>query len=265
MSPLLTVAVLAAMLQQPNAPPAEPPSQELLLAAVNHINAQQLDSAAILLRRVGESPSRLVADRLKAWILLGVVDYYRRGDSASADALRHALALDPEVRAPGITNDYPDVARILEAERLALSGRRPPVDTAPTVDPLPITADTIVHDCLARCPEGVQPPHFTYFPDLGFLEGDPGMGAGRNDRRMRSFLLFHGVVGGDGRLRPETVDVQGGSARGMEGQMRRALFQARFSPGRYLGNPASTRIAIRFDFEAEGSGQVRYSYRVVAR
>jgi len=265
MSPLLTVAVLTAMLQQPQAAPAEPPSQELLLAAVNHINAQQLDSAAILLRRVGEAPSRLVSDRLKAWILLGVVDYYRSGDSASADALRRALALDPEVQAPGIATDYPDIARILERERLTLAGRRAPVDTAPTRDPLPLVpADTIVYDCLAKCPEGVRAPSFTFFPDLGFLEGNPGAGAGRDDRRMRSFLIFHGVVGADGVVRPETVEMQGGTARGMESQMRRALFQARFDPARAFGAPASARVALRFDFEAEGSGQIRYRYRVVA-
>ena len=265
MSPLLSVAVLAALLQQTHATSVEPPSHELLRAAITHIQTRKLDSAALLLRRVGEEPARLASDRVKAWVLLGVVDYYRSGDSASAEALRHALEIDPEVKAPGIAADYPDVARILEAERLAIAGRRPPVDTAPKVDPLPYLPDTVVHDCLAKCPAGVEPPHFTFFPDLGFIEGNAGAGAGRTDRRMRSFLIFHGVVNANGILLPETIEMQGGTARGLESQLRRGLAQARFAPGLFFNSPASTRVALRFDFEAEGSGTIRYRYRVVAR
>jgi len=48
-------------------------------------------------------------------------------------------------------------------------------------------------------------------------------------------------------------------------QIERALPQARFRPGFAKGVPVRTRVQLRFDFEAEGTGMIRYTYRVVGR
>jgi hypothetical protein len=88
---------------------------------------------------------------------------------------------------------------------------------------------------------------------------------GVSDRRSRSFLQFEAVVSPDGVLEPESVVVSGGTARGAEGEIRRALLQARFHPGRGAAGPVRARVRLRFDFEAEGTAWVKYSYRVTAR
>ena len=52
-------------------------SRDTVLEAANaQIAARNLDSASTLLRRVAEAPDRPVADRVRAWVLLGVVAFY---------------------------------------------------------------------------------------------------------------------------------------------------------------------------------------------
>lgn len=263
MSSLYTVAVLTAMLQQTPVAAVEEPSQQLLVAAVKHMNAQRLDSAALLLRRVADSPTRAASDRVRAFVLLGVVDYYRSGDSASAVALRQALVLDPGLQVPALDSTHPDVARILAAQRAAVA---PSVAAAPpAVDTQPASSAEApaLLDCLTKCAPGGRPPHFTQFPDMQFRDGNAGIGV--YERRLRSFLTFQAVIGADGIVEPETVQVTGGAARGMETDIRRALAQSRFAPGRLNDVPVRTRVTLRFDFESEGTSWLKYSYKVTAR
>ncbi len=63
---------------------AQDSSVELLATARAHLAAHKLDSAAVIFRRVAEAPEPNVTDRIQAWVMLGVVDYYRSGDSAAA-------------------------------------------------------------------------------------------------------------------------------------------------------------------------------------
>jgi hypothetical protein len=118
---------------------------------------------------------------------------------------------------------------------------------------------TVLHDCLRKCPEGVRPPQFAFFPQIDFTDADAGV---RGTNRMRTFLTFQAVVGADGVLEPETVQVTGGSARSAEAELRRGLAQSRFRPGTANGVPVRTRVTLRFDFEAEGVNWVKYTYRV---
>ena len=234
---VLVVAVLTALTTAPTAAPAQATSvptgdttsADPLAPAREQVAAHNLDSAAALIRRVAEAPSQGAATRVRAWVLLGVVDFYRSGDSATAFAFRQALALDPGVEVR--LNDVdPAIGRIFAAERAALPGVVPP----PRIDP----AGEPVHDCLAKCPEGVRPPQFAFFPQIEFTNGI---------------------------IEPETIIVSGGTARGTETEVRRGLIQARFTPGRKDGVRCRTRVTLRFDFEAEGTSWVRYSYRVQAR
>jgi hypothetical protein len=82
---------------------------------------------------------------------------------------------------------------------------------------------------------------------------------------MRTFLTLHVIVGADGIIEPESMIIASGTAPGAEAEVRRALIQARFTPGRKDGVPCRTRVRLRFDFEAEGTSWVKYTYRVQAR
>ena len=218
----------------------------LLGAARAHLTARRMDSAAVLYRRVAEAPGWPANDRVQAWVMLGVVDYYRLGDSATADAFRHALELDPSFQVQSLASFEPAIADILTKERAALT---------------PVAQETQVFDCLNKCPSGVMPPQFEFFPRIEVADASVGV----SDRRSRSFLQFEAVVSPDGVLEPESVVVSGGTARGAEGEIRRALLQARFHPGRGAAGPVRARVRLRFDFEAEGTAWVKYSYRVTAR
>src|SRR5438067_1989847 len=84
-------------------------------------------------------------------------------------------------------------------------------------------------------------------------------------RRAHVFVALQAVVDQDGLVEPETVRLQSSTAVGVVEQIERALPQARFRPGFAKGVPVRTRVQLRFDFEAEGTGLIRYTYRVLAR
>jgi hypothetical protein len=265
MSCVFGLVALTAVLQAPSpVPPTPAPdsSAQLMAVALSHIKSQNLDSAAGLLQRVATAASRPVPVRVQAWVLLGVVEFYRSGDSAAAVALREALALDPNLQVPALETAYPDVAQLLAAERAALANRAPSV--APSVFSDSGDGASRVYDCLAKCPEGVRPPYFESFPRLEIMESSIS-GAASIRGRMRTFLSFTGVIDEHGILEQESLRLSGGTARGTESDLRRGLTQARFRPGRLNNAPVRTRVTLRFDFQAEGAGWVRYSYRVTAR
>jgi hypothetical protein len=254
----LVVAMLTALAAAPTTAAAQsPPVQsgdttaaDPLAPAREQVAARNLDSAAALIRRVAEAPSQSVATRIEAWVLLGVVDFYRSGDSATAFAFRQALVLDPGFQVT-LNNVDPAVERILATERAALSTtvRPPPPEPAG------------VQECVGRCPEGVRPPQFSFFPHVQILEASVGV----HDTRMRTFLTFRVIVGADGIIEPESIIIASGTAPGAELEVRRALVQSRFTPGRKDGVPCRTRVTLRFDFEAEGTTWVKYTYRVQSR
>lgn len=252
---VVMVGALAALVAAPAA--AQDSSVALLAAARAHLAARNLDSAAAIFRRVAEAPQPSAADRIQAWVMLGIVDFYRTGDSAAADAFRHALALDPGFEVAALAQFDPEIATVLARERAALPPRADSASARPAAAAAPA-----VYECLGKCPEGVFPPRFTFFPQIEFP-----MNASVNvrDTRMRTFLLFEAVISAEGIVEPETLIMTGGTARGTETELRRGLAQARFSPSRAGGQPVRARIRMRFDFEAEGTSWVKYTYRVMAR
>jgi len=243
---VVMVGALAALVAAPAS--AQDSSVTLLAVARAHLAAHRLDSAAALFRRVAEAQEQSVPGRIQAWVMLGVVDFYRMGDSATADAFRHALELDPGFEVAALAQFDPEIAKILTAERAALPLRNGPA--APQV-----------YECLGKCPEGVWPPRFTFFPPIEFADASVGV----QNNRMRTYLLFEAVISAEGVIEPESVIMSGGTARGTESELRRGLMQARFSPARAGGAPVRARIRMRFDFEAEGTSWIKYNYRVMAR
>jgi len=240
---------------------AQDSSTVLLSAARAHLAARHMDSAAVIYRRVAEAPGWPANDRVQAWVMLGVVDYYRSGDSATADAFRHALELDSAFEVKSLAQFEPAIADILTAQRAKMFAA-PAGPAAPAARPVsPTSQELPVYDCLNTCPANVLAPQFEFFPRIEVADASVGV----YDRRSRTFLQFEAVVNPDGVLEPESVVVSGGTAKGAESEIRRALMQSRFSPGRFNAVPVRARVRLRFDFEAEGTAWVKYSYRVTAR
>src|SRR5437762_11216917 len=95
-----------------------PASAELIAQARAQLRARQLDSAAVLLRRVTDAPARSPAERVQAWVLLGIVNFYSASDSAASDAFRQAFSLDPGLDVAGLDGFDPEIARLAgEARR----------------------------------------------------------------------------------------------------------------------------------------------------
>src|SRR2546422_10634931 len=88
-----------------------PASAELIAQARAQLRARQLDSAAVLLRRVTDAPARSPAERVQAWVLLGIVNFYSASDSAASDAVRHAFFLDPRLDVAGVDGVRLEIAR----------------------------------------------------------------------------------------------------------------------------------------------------------
>jgi TonB family protein len=227
-------------------------SEDVLAAGRAQLAARHLDSAAALFHRVADAPARRGTNRVEAWVLLGVTDYYRSGDSAAADAFRHALALDPGLEVAALDKFDPAIAQILATERAA----HPPRAQAPASEAAPL------YECLPKCAEGVRPPRFISFPQI-MLTAEPS--AGGPTGRMHTYLALQAVIGADGIVEAETVLMLGGTAPSTEGEVRQGLVRARFAPGRADGAPVRTRVTLRFDFEAEGTNGLSYTYRVDAR
>ncbi len=244
------IAVLAFVVAAAPAAAQQPAPADVLAEAREQIAAHKLDSAATLLRRLAEAATQPVPDRVQAWVLLAIVGFYRSGDSAAAQAFRQALALEPGLQVAALDRFDPALPQILAAERAVLAP--PAAPAGPAV--------AVVYDCLRKCPAGVRPPSFTYFPPID-VRDTPGV-LGPNG--LRTYIELEVLIGANGTAEIGTA-LAGGSARGAEAPVRQALGQARFEPGRAEGVPVRTRVVLRFDFEAEGQNTIRYTYRVVAR
>src|SRR2546425_5064987 len=97
-----------------------PASAELIAQARAQLRARQLDSAAVLLRRVTDAPARSPAERVQAWVLLGIVNFYSASDSAASDAFRQAFSLDPGLDVAGLDGFDPEIARLAGEARAAV-------------------------------------------------------------------------------------------------------------------------------------------------
>ena len=94
---------LSALLLWGRSTTAQITAADRITAARVEFRAMKLDSAAVLLRYAMDStaaPSR--ADLVEAWLLLGVVEFYRGNDSATASSFHQALALEPRLEASGL-------------------------------------------------------------------------------------------------------------------------------------------------------------------
>ena len=229
------------------------PFAQLVEQARAQLTKGNADSAAVLLRRVTDARARPVAERVQAEVLLGIALYYARGASDAAAAFREAFALDPGLQVSGLDQLDPEIRRLVAEARPARGAN----DTTTTRRPAE-PAQAAVYDCVKKCPTGVVRPRFAFLTEMGIAES-----AVLPSRRSHAFLIMQAVVDAGGAIESETLESVSGSAVGVQAQVRQALVQARFNPGLFEGRPVRTRVQLRFDFEAEGIGTLKYTYKVV--
>src|SRR6266576_3372953 len=103
--PLFTTVASVAALLTPARDAAQTGTTDRLAVARTALHAMKLDSAALLTRRVLDSAtSASRQERIQAWLLLGVVEFYQGRDSASASDFREALAIEPGLEPQGLAS-----------------------------------------------------------------------------------------------------------------------------------------------------------------
>lgn len=211
-------------------------------AARAALSRGRLDSAELLLTPALDSanlPS--VTQRVEAWLLLGVVRYYRGDDAGIAAAFRAALALDPALQAPGLGAYDQSLMRMLEELRAAGAGVGAGAADSPRVVPV---ANVEAVRCVPSCPKGVTPPRVQSMPGLEFNEAtfDPSSPP-RNGRMVVRF-----VVTAEGRVDSASIVIVVNTLPfetfyiEFKQAYLRALEGARFAPARRGDDPVAAVV-----------------------
>jgi hypothetical protein len=220
---LLSLAATAA----PFAFASQIASADRLAAARAQLRATKLDSAALLVREALDATSHPPHEQqVEAWLLLGVIDFYKGDDSGTAADFRHALALEPHLKADGLAHYDSALVVLFNAQRPAA-----PVDTA-----RPVRRIDAVVDCSRTCPEDVVLPVLIEFPSLeGPYPDDFDVDYGRHGK-----LTVQLIVDTAGRVAPGSVRVVASNLqiKALERALLGALPKARFTPGRSTQGPS---------------------------
>jgi hypothetical protein len=147
---------LSALLASATMGAAQSSAAARLAAARVQAHAMRFDSAARLARGALDSVSGASrSDRVEAWLLLGVVEFYQGHDSGTGAAFRQALELEPQLDASELSRYDSALVLLLEAQRQTL-GTRP---AAPPSDPNALV------DCTRLCPDVVYPQLIEFRPN----------------------------------------------------------------------------------------------------
>ena len=213
-------------------------ADDRLAAARAAIRAMNFDSAASLLRQTLESTGRPSHDeRLEAWLLLGVVQFYQGDDSGTAADFRQALELEPRLQAQGLAKYDSALVVLFEAQRVV---------AAPSATPR--QAEEVVLDCTASCPRNVVRPRLLELPSGAGLPLD-GFDIRYN---LESRLTVRFIVDTTGFVLPGSVRVVSSTMqlKNVERDFVTSLHQARFVPARTAGaRPARVLMQLKVEFK----------------
>jgi len=218
---------------------------EHLVAARVQLRTMQLDSAAVLLREALDTSAHPVrADRVEAWLLLGVISFYKGDDSGTAADFRHALALDPLLKSDGLARYDSALVALFDAQRsLAVA------DSGPAGTP---TGDVV--DCTRTCPEDVTMPRFTGMEALEGLVPDRfSLEHGRWGMMTVRFIVDTGgrVATGSMRLLTSSMQIKL-LEQALLGGLARATFTRPSARGRRISVLVEAKMGFRTgSFEAE--------------
>jgi TonB family protein len=185
------------------------------------IQARQLDSAALLLRRVTADSAAAPAERAEAWVWLGVVGFYAGDDSAAADAFRAAVALDPGIDASGLTRLDPVLGDLFRAA-LARAA--------------PCGGDTV---CLEL--EVDERPSVLSAEPVAYPEG-------LRQARVEGRVTVQAVIDTTGRAEPNSVKILQSPDPGFERSAKNFVLRSRFRPARVRGRAVRVLVNVPIDY-----------------
>jgi hypothetical protein len=223
----VAVSLLAAVGSAPAVGQRTPSAR--LTAARTALRSMNLDSAALVLRQLLRSADEIPReDRVEAWLLLGIVQFYQGSDSATAADFREALVLQPGLRADGLATYDSALVTLFEAQR---------------------SGATAAMDCSKRGAGGVARPRLLSFPRLEGLP--PDLFDVRHN--LDGALTLRFVVDSTGRVVQGTVGVVSSTLKMRE--LERAIVQAfpgaRFTPGRAEGRSVSVMVQFMLRYSGE--------------
>ena len=198
-------------------------SYDRLEAARVQLRATKLDSAVELLRAALDTaghPTR--DDQVQAWVLLGVISFYKGDDSGTSADFRHALALDPLLKGDGLTRYDSALVVLFNAQRGTAV-----VDTGP-----PATRTDAVVDCTKTCPSDVVLPRLN---DVSLFGLGPDRFEAEHDRY--GAITFQFIVDTAGFVAPASLRMVASTLqiKSLERALLVGLERARFLPGRAKG------------------------------
>lgn len=212
-------------------------SYERLVAARVQLRAMQLDSAAVLLREALDTSGHPVrSDQVEAWLLLGVISFYKGDDSGTAGDFRHAIALDPLLKSDGLARYDSALVGLFDAQRsVAVAGRGPTAS---------LTGDVV--DCTRTCPDDVILPRFNSMEALEGLVPDRfTMEHGRWGMMTVRFIVDSGGRVAMGSMQLVTSSMQ---IKPLEQALLGGLARATFTPPSAGGRRISVMVEGRMGF-----------------
>ena len=115
---LAAVALATSAVAGPETLTAQSEATRLIVGAQSQLEALNNDSAASLLRRALDAQLHATpAERVNAFILLGVTDLVADRATQARNAFRQALELDPTVQVDTLRDLHSDLLRVFAAER----------------------------------------------------------------------------------------------------------------------------------------------------
>ena len=211
-----------------------------LAAAQAEVRVMKLDSAAVLLRQTLDMTDRLSnEERVEAWLLLGVVQFYKGDDSGTAVDFRQALALEPRLDTSGLARYDSALVVLLEAQRGGIAAHRD--SEASTL------GASELKNCVPRCPRNVTPPKPLHRPDVSWMpSGTEQVRGGRGE------LVVRYVVTARGRVAPGSIVIVSGYVPlGFQSAVLSALARASFLPARDGDRPVAVMVEEKTELERE--------------
>ena len=188
-------------------------------------------------RRIAELDSGAVAspaERVEAWVLTGVSQFYLGADSGAVHAFREAFALDPSAQAQ---LPDPDLQRMFD-------GLRPVPSAAPMATGPARLPEDMIYNCLPKCPEGVQPPKLVLGSEgLGMLRVKVRAG---EMPRTPTLVAIRAVVDSMGFVEPGSIELPpSGLPADFTEPFIEELRHRRYTPARLGDRPVRARIEVR--------------------
>jgi len=263
LSPLIAIAG-ALLLGAPLA--AQQTSEQKIEAARQLLEAGKFDSATVILKQVIEQDP---AQRLPAYVWLGIVNHFAGRDSLARAAFRQAYTLDPGLQLQGVGElDPARLPRLLAEEQAAAKGEPAPAtpasagDTAaaPASDPLAPAAaapsgrpDIPQARCLPGCVGVDRPPEFVSLPRVAFPDH-------LRDAARNLDLVVRCIVDVDGKVEPKSVEIVRSNVASMGADIINGVSHARFRPGRTAAGPTRVLVELTFTIRSQGGTRSGANY-----